>query len=52
MFVAVLATPLNCLGKVKSFFVLKEQKNTNAAQKIKFFIKDFSSKCDQIRRKL
>ena len=52
MFVAVLATPLNCLGKLKSFFVLKEQKNTNAAQKIKFFIKDFSSKSDQIRRKL
>ena len=25
---------------------------TNTAQKMKFFIKDFFSKCDQIRRKL
>ena len=32
-----------------SFFVFYF---TNTAQKMKFSIKDFSSKCDQIRRKL
>ena len=29
----------------------KQEKASNTAQKMKFFIKDFFSKCDQIRRK-
>ena len=33
-------------------FTLKTKVINNTAQKTKFFIKDFSSKCDKIRRKL
>ena len=48
---------MNCssLGKAarNELYELRlKEKNIHTAQKMKFFIKDFLSKCDQIRRKL
>ena len=42
------ATYLSLLFK----FILSERLSKSTAQKMKFSIKDFLSKCDQIRRKL
>ena len=44
---------LKKVGMFTRYSKLKESLNSwNTAQKIKFSIKDFFSKCDQIRRKL
>ena len=47
-----LSTEMSTLLKVKAFTSLNMLPRISTAQKMKFSIKDFFSKCDQIRRKL
>ena len=49
--ISPIESQVSSLLKYKALYVDRNTKTTNTAQKMKFSIKDFFSKCDKIRRK-